>query len=89
MGFRVSLHGSNPEPLMSALGQKQTFPVSLGDVRFAPKADIAERKWNVRFVPKADIYHLFEPTHDNFPLVRKIFGTDPMGSAWQTRPSFT
>ena len=24
MGFRVSLHGSNPEPLMSALGQKRT-----------------------------------------------------------------
>jgi hypothetical protein len=25
MGFRVKLHGSNFEPLMSALGQKQTF----------------------------------------------------------------
>jgi hypothetical protein len=24
MGFRVKLHGNNPEPLMSALGQKQT-----------------------------------------------------------------
>jgi hypothetical protein len=24
MGLRVSLRGSNPEPLMSALGQKQT-----------------------------------------------------------------
>jgi hypothetical protein len=25
MGFRVRLHGSNPLPLMSALGQKQTL----------------------------------------------------------------
>jgi hypothetical protein len=24
MGFRVRLHGSNPLPLMSALGQKRT-----------------------------------------------------------------
>jgi hypothetical protein len=24
MGFRISLQGSNPEPLMSALGQKRT-----------------------------------------------------------------
>jgi hypothetical protein len=24
MGFGVRLHGSNPEPLMSTLGQKQT-----------------------------------------------------------------
>ena len=26
MGFGVSLHGSNPNPLMSALCQKQTLP---------------------------------------------------------------
>jgi len=25
MGFRVKLRGSNPEPLMSALGQKRTL----------------------------------------------------------------
>jgi len=25
MGFRGELHGSSPEPLMSALGQKQTL----------------------------------------------------------------
>jgi hypothetical protein len=53
-GSGVSLHGSNPDPPMSALGQKQT----LGKVRLMsalpPKADIAERDWNVRFVPKAD-----------------------------------
>jgi len=24
MGFRINLHGSNSEPLMSALGQKRT-----------------------------------------------------------------
>jgi hypothetical protein len=26
-GSEVSLHGSNPEPLMSALGQKRTFSI--------------------------------------------------------------
>src|SRR5262249_54791341 len=31
----VGLHGINPEPLMSALGQKQT---SMRDVRFTPKS---------------------------------------------------
>src|SRR6516164_8893736 len=41
-GARVSLHGNNPEPQMSALGQKQTS----GNVgmmsALPPKADIAE-----------------------------------------------
>jgi hypothetical protein len=40
MGSVISLHGSNPEPLMSALGQKQTFkPLRLMSA-FPPKADI-------------------------------------------------
>ena len=42
-GFRISLHGSNLAPLMSALGQKRT----LRDVRpmsaLPPKADILRR----------------------------------------------
>ena len=55
MGFGVSLHGSNPEPLMSALGQKQTSRPKISISALPPKADIAERDPNVRFVPKADI----------------------------------
>ena len=51
MGFRVSLHGSKPKPLMSALGQKRTF----GDVRrmsaLPPKADMDQWGCDVRFVP--------------------------------------
>ena len=41
-GFSVRLHGSNPEPLMSALGQKRTLK------------HFGTQSWNVRFVPKAD-----------------------------------
>ena len=36
----VSLHGSNPEPLMSALGQKQTLQRILVMSALPPKADI-------------------------------------------------
>jgi hypothetical protein len=38
MGFRVKLHSSNFEPLMSALGQKQTLGEGATDVRFTPKS---------------------------------------------------
>jgi hypothetical protein len=54
-GVRVSLHGNNREPLMSALGQKQTLDCRLLMSAIPPKADIAERDRHVRFVPKADI----------------------------------
>jgi hypothetical protein len=40
---------------MSALGQKQTFRRVQGISALPPKADIAERDWDVRFVPKAEI----------------------------------
>ena len=50
-----ALHGSNPKPLMSALGQKQTFRSAIVMSALPPKADIAESDWHVRFVPKADI----------------------------------
>ena len=54
MGSGASLHGSNPERSMSALGQKQT----LGKVRLMsalpPIADIGTQPRDVRFVPKAD-----------------------------------
>src|SRR5262249_42795090 len=39
-GSGQSLHGSNPEPLMSALGQKRTFAVQKGMSALPPKADI-------------------------------------------------
>ena len=55
MGFGVYLHGSNGEPLMSALGQKQT----LGKVRLMStlpqKADMDHQGNDVSLVPKADI----------------------------------
>jgi hypothetical protein len=55
MGFRVRLHGSNPEPLMSALDQKQTLAFVRVISALPPIADITESDWDVRFVPKADI----------------------------------
>ena len=55
MGFRVKLHGSNFEPLMSALGQKRTLEYVRAMSALPPKADIGTQSWNVRFVPKATI----------------------------------
>jgi hypothetical protein len=43
------------EATMSALGQKQTLDWRPLMSALPPKADIAERDWDVRFVPKADI----------------------------------
>jgi hypothetical protein len=51
----VSLHGTNPEPLMSALGQKQTLRHVRVMSALPPKADIRCRDRHVPFVPKADI----------------------------------
>jgi hypothetical protein len=39
-GSGVSLHSSNPEPLMSALGQKQTSRPEISMSALPPKADI-------------------------------------------------
>ena len=56
MGFSgVRLHGSNPEPLMSALGQNRTLAHVRVMSALPPKADIEPRSRDVRFVPKADI----------------------------------
>ena len=57
MGMGVSLQGTNPEPLMSALGQKQTLSDISAMSALPPKADIAECDGDVRFEPKADIDH--------------------------------
>ena len=51
MGLGVSLHGSNPEPLMSALGQKRTFEYVRAMSALPPKADIDRACQDVRFVP--------------------------------------
>jgi hypothetical protein len=53
-GLGVGLHGGNPELLMSALGQKQTFPHVQRMSAIPPKADIVRHGGNVRFVPIAD-----------------------------------
>src|SRR5215471_19990888 len=50
-GSGVSLHGSNPERLMSAMGQKRTLRGVRPMSAIPPKADIAESDWHVRFVP--------------------------------------
>ena len=43
-GSGVSLHGSNPEPFMSALGQKRTSEHIQSMSALPPKADIAEHE---------------------------------------------
>jgi hypothetical protein len=47
-GSGVSLHGSNPEPLMSALGQKQTSELVQPMSALPPKADIGTQLRDVR-----------------------------------------
>jgi hypothetical protein len=48
MGLAVSLHGSNPNSLMSDLGQKRTSAHVRVMSALPPKADIAERDRHVR-----------------------------------------
>ena len=54
-GLGVSLHGSNPEPPMSALGHKRTLEGLFTMSALPPKADMVQHDRDVRFVPKADI----------------------------------
>src|SRR5262249_61931593 len=49
------VHHSKLQQLMSALGHKRTFSSAIAMSALPPKADIGTRSWNVRFVPKADI----------------------------------
>jgi len=51
MGFRIKLHGSNSEALMSALGQKQTSRSRILMSALPPKPDIGTQSRNVRYVP--------------------------------------
>jgi len=53
-GLGASLHGSNPERSMFALGQKRTSMLLEGMSTLPPKADIGTQSRNVRFVPKAN-----------------------------------
>src|SRR5262249_41050975 len=53
--FRVRLHSSNPEPPMSAMGQKRTSRNVQPTSALPPKADMDQHRCDVRFVPKADI----------------------------------
>src|SRR5262249_15127624 len=54
-GSGVSLHGSNPELLMSALGQKRTSQQVIQMSALPPKADSGTRSRNVRFAPEAEL----------------------------------
>jgi hypothetical protein len=44
----VGLHGSNPEPLMSALGQKRTSELVQAMSALPPKADIGTGTYHLR-----------------------------------------
>ena len=46
------LRSSNPEPPMSAMGQKRTLKAPRADVRFAPKADMDQDSRDVRVCQK-------------------------------------
>jgi hypothetical protein len=48
MGFTVSLHGSNPEPPMSVLGQKQKSEDVQSMSALPPKADMGEACLKIR-----------------------------------------
>jgi len=54
-GSGISLHGSNIEPFMSALGHNRTFCDTTAMSAIPPKADIPRRNLNVCFGPKAEV----------------------------------
>jgi hypothetical protein len=56
-GSELSVHGSNPEPLMSASGQKQTFRCARVMSALPPKADIRPRDQDVCFGPLPKVQH--------------------------------
>src|SRR5262249_15570446 len=69
MGYEARLHGSNPEPPMSALGQKQTWKLVRVMSALPPKADMDQQGRDVRFVPIADISLIQSPRrHEQEPL---------------------
>jgi hypothetical protein len=54
-GAAINLRCKNTELFMSALGQKQTSERLRAMSALPPKADIGQHRRDVRFVPKADI----------------------------------
>jgi hypothetical protein len=57
-GSGISSHHSNPEPPMSALGQKRTSERVRLMSALPPKADMAQHGRDVRFVPEAEVGNL-------------------------------
>jgi hypothetical protein len=51
IGFGIRLHSSNPQPLMSALGQERTLRHLRLMSAISPQAEITEGNRHVRFVP--------------------------------------
>ena len=70
-GARGQVHGSNPEPPMSALGQKQTFGKARLMSALPPKADIGTQSWNVRFSDERRIGPISAVTPMKVAQVRK------------------
>src|SRR5262245_28627341 len=60
-GLRVGSDGSNPELLMSALGQKRTLRLLERMSALPPKADMDRHGRDVRFVPIANIDAIRSP----------------------------
>src|SRR6516225_8704473 len=73
-GSGLSLRSSNPEPLMSALGQKRTLQCILVMSALPPKADMDQYGRDVRFVPKADICSAAIRTVTRSPCRRRSAG---------------
>ena len=57
-GSGIKLHSSNPDPLMSALGQKRTSEHVQSMSALPPKADVDHDGRDVRFVPEAEVGNL-------------------------------
>src|SRR5262249_53188391 len=58
-GLTINLRCKNPEPLMSALGQKQTSRHLQPMSALPPKADIHRSDWDVCFVSESDVSPYF------------------------------
>ena len=68
-GPEVSLHSSNPDPLMSALGQKQTFVEARLMSALPPKADIDRSGRDVLLCAKSGLMHCSKKASYSITLV--------------------
>jgi len=62
---------------MSALGQKQTSRPEISMSALPPKADIVQHGGNVRFVPKADIANAIRPLRQRATMLAPGFRWAP------------